>query len=46
MSKRKLTLPELEARYDVMLKRPKPNLTTLRKLRDDIIKLRWELGLI
>ncbi len=38
-------LRQLEAKYDKMLNSAKPNLTSLRKLRDQIIKLKFDLGM-
>lgn len=46
MTKRKPTPAQLEARYTAELNKPKPNLTTLRRLRDQIIKTKFDLGLI
>lgn len=43
--KRKPTLAELEAKYLQQLSKASPSLAVLRKLRDDIVKLKWELGL-
>ena len=38
-------LKKLEASYSAALARPVPNLTTVRRLREEILKLRWELGM-
>lgn len=38
-------LAKLKATYDAALKSPNPNPTTLRKIRDQIIKLEFDLGL-
>lgn len=45
-NQRKLTLPELEAKYQAELNKVPMNLKTLRKLRDEILELKWDLGLI
>lgn len=38
-------LKALEAKYLRQLSKPNPSLAALRKTRDEIVKLRWELGL-
>lgn len=38
-------LAQLKAKYDAALKSPNPNPTTLRKIRDEIIKLKFDLGI-
>jgi len=38
-------LAQLKAKYNQMLKSPNPNLTTLRRIRDEIIKLEFDLGI-
>lgn len=38
-------LRQLQAKYDAELAKSNPNLTTLRRLRDQIIKLKFDLGL-
>lgn len=38
-------LAQLKAKYDAALKSPNPNMTTLRRIRDQIIKLEFDLGL-
>lgn len=38
-------LRSLEAKYEKMLASGNPNLTTLRKTREQIIKLKFDLGL-
>lgn len=38
-------LAQLKAKYDAALKSPNPNMTTLRRIRDEIIKLEFDLGL-
>lgn len=38
-------LAQLKAKYDAALKSPNPNPTTLRRIRDQIIKLEFDLGI-
>lgn len=38
-------LKKLEQSYAAALARPVPNLTAVRRLREEILKLKWELGM-
>lgn len=43
---RQLTLPELEAKYQEELDKLPMDVRKLRKLRDEILEIKWARGLI